>query len=121
MGKIEEQRKQELSIPKKFTPKFWEHKDQRFGVVKLIRQRVEQLKKDTAADSFQKIMLCERAIFIGLQLETMECDAEETGTFDPGVYTQMVNCFQGLLKTLGIQKQLSKTLDLKGYLGGKRA
>jgi len=116
MTKTREQRKQELVLPQKFSPQFWETADQRFGIVKEIRQRYKQLKQDAGADSFQKDMLCQRAIFIAVQLETMECIATESGKFDPGVYTQMANSLLGLLKTLGIQKQGAKANDIQAFL-----
>src|SRR4051794_7972878 len=89
-------RVQELAIPKKFTPRFWDQVDGRFAVKKKIRRLYKLLKDHAGADSMQKDLLCQRAAFMAVQLETMECIATEDGDFDPGVYTQMGNTLSGL-------------------------
>jgi hypothetical protein len=99
-------------------PKFWEEQDGRYAVAREIRSRVQRLREDAGADSFQKDVLCQRAVFIALQLESMEIAAVESGKFDPGSYTQMVNCLVGLLRSLGLERK-AKTIGLDAYLGGK--
>ncbi len=49
----------------------------------------------------------------------MEVEASQAGTFDPGVYTQMVNCLAGLLKALGLEKRAKAVGDLKSYVEGR--
>lgn len=108
--------RKEIKLPAKFQPRFWvRDTDGRCAAVKEIRERVETLKQDTQADSYQKQLICERAVFVALKLETMEIEATESGQFDMGVYTQAVNCLMGCLKALGLEKQVPKTLDLKAY------
>lgn len=99
----------EVILPTKFIPQFFNSVDGRCGVVKEIRRRYERLKRDTGITSYQQEMLCQRAIFIGIQLETMECNAAEGKSFESNVYTQMVNTLTGLLKALGLNKV--KTVD----------
>ena len=99
-----------------FVPQFWNEADGRSAIVKEIRRRVEVLKTDTGADSAQKQMLCERAVFIALQLETMECAATDNGKIDLGVYTQATNALLGLLKALGLNRSLPPVYDLKTYI-----
>ena len=93
--------------------------DRRYAIVKEIRRRYLKLKSDTNADCIQKDMLAQRAIFVGVQLETMEALAAEEGVFDPGVYTQMVNCLTGLLRALGLERQKFSGQTLEGYLKSK--
>lgn len=116
MAKTREQRTKEVSLPEKFVPQFWDAVDGRFGVVKEIRRRYEVLKQDAAAESYQKDLLCQRAIFLGVQLETLEAVAVAEGKFDAGIYTQMVNALSGLLSKLGLERQIPKAKNLKAYM-----
>lgn len=110
--------KKGLVLRRDFVPAFWNEADGRSALVKEIRRRVETLKSDTGADSAQKRMLVERAVFIGLQLETMERTATDTGKLEVGVYTQATNALLGLLKALGLSKAVKSVGDLKAYLNG---
>lgn len=104
-------------VPKSFTPRFWEGLDGRVGVAKEIRRRYELLRDDTGADrSAQRDMLCQRAVFIGIVLETMEVEAMDTGNFDAGGYVQATNGLLGILKALGLDKKVQSVTDLKSYL-----
>lgn len=109
-----------VTLPERFVPQFWDECDGRIAVVREIRRRVELLKTDTASDSYQKDILCERAIFISCQLETQERQAIEKGIFDSGRYTQMVNALVGLLRSLGLERRARKLDDLQGYIARKR-
>ena len=111
-----EQRRKEIAIPQTFVPKFLDDLDQRCGITKEIKRRYETLVEDTGADSYQQEMLCQRAIFVGVQLETMECMAAESGKFDPGIYTQMTNSLLGLLKALGLDRKIKDAASLKTYM-----
>jgi hypothetical protein len=114
---IREARKREIALSKRFKPKFWQEQDNRVAVVKEIRRRVETLKRDTGADSYQKQLLCERAIFVAIQLETMECDAlAGKGRLDAGLYCQAVNTLSGLLAKLGLERKVQQAGDLKAFL-----
>lgn len=90
------------ALPNQFVPAFYEQIDKRLAACRIIKERVETLKDHSGADSFQKELLCQRAIFIALQLETMEVNAIENGHLETGVYTQMSNALLGLLKALGL-------------------
>ena len=104
----------------RFVPRFWESEDGRSVIVKEIRRRVEELTNDTGADSYQKQLLVQRAVFILLQVETMEIEAARNGVPVDGVYGQLVNTLQGLLSKLGLNKKSPKTVDLKAYVNGSR-
>lgn len=111
------QTKKVAKVPKTFTPRFWDELDGRYGIAKEIRRRYEVLRADAGGDlSTQRDMLCQRAVFIGVCLETLETEAAETGEFDAGVYTQMSNALLGLLKALGLDRQVKKATDLRAYL-----
>lgn len=119
-------RKRELAeattLPNRFTPKFWEEQDGRVALVREIRRRVELLRQHTNADSYQKELLCERAIFLACQLETMEIDATTKGELDMGAWVQGCNALNGILKALGLEKaKLAEITDLKAYLKERKS
>jgi hypothetical protein len=111
--------KQRVTLPERFVPQFWDEADGRCALVKEIRRRYESLKVDTGTESYQKELICQRAIFITVQLETMERIAAETGRFNAGIYTQMVNTLIGLLKSLGLERK-AKKVTLRSYVEGKK-
>lgn len=107
-------------VPKTFDPKFISDLDHRHGVAKEIRRRFETLVADTGAESQQKEMLCRRAVFMGVCLETMEHEALSTGQFESiSVHTQMTNSLLGVLKALGLDRQVKNAHDLKSYIKDK--
>ncbi|WP_143543817.1 hypothetical protein [Rhodopirellula sp. MGV] len=67
-------------------------------------------------DSFQQEILARRAVFIAVQLETMEANALDGKPIDLGTYTQGVNALSGLLAKLGLKRAMRKTTDLSSYL-----
>ena len=110
------QHRKSIAIGRRFTPKFWSEVDGRFGAKKEIMRRYRQLIEDCGADSFQKKMICQRAVFLSIQLETMEREAADGERFDPGIYQQGVNALSGLLTKLGLGKKQKSPDDLKTYL-----
>ncbi len=109
------------SIPDKFVPKFFADLDSRLAIKKEITHRLHRLKSDTGCDSYQKEILAQRAVFVALQLETIEVEAAEGQKFDIGSYTQSVNCLIGLLRVLGIPKSRMQGTNLKAYLKEQRS
>ena len=108
------------TLPDKFEVKLFDEADGRLSTVKLLRRRLALLKGDTGAESYQQQLLCERAIFIATQLETLETTAAEGTAIDMGSYTQMVNCLSGLLSKLGLQKVAQQyDTDLRMYMKQK--
>jgi len=107
-------------IPKQFKPRFWEDSDRRCAVVKTIKRRYELLKQDTGADSLQKDLMCQRAAFISVVLETQEVNAAEGQDVDLGSYIQASNGLIGLLKALGLNRHQKPVGDLKSYLEEKQ-
>jgi hypothetical protein len=113
-------RRTQVTLSRTFVPSFAEQLDNRVAVVKEIRRRIKRLKAECGADSYMKELLCERAIFVALQLETMEVKAlAKEDKFDSALYCQALNTLSGLLNKLGLEKQ-TRTIDLKAYTS-KRA
>ncbi|MBB6431544.1 hypothetical protein [Algisphaera agarilytica] len=104
-----------------FKPMFWDDLDGRTGTAPNIRDRYMTLKADAGAVSRQRDILCQRAVFMCVCLETMECEAVATGKFDAGVYTQMSNALLGLLKALGLERHVKKAGGLKDYIRERQA
>ena len=105
------------ALPARFEPRFWEESDQRIARVKLTRRRYQLLKEHGNGEgSFQRDLLCQRAAFISIILETQEVNALEGGAFDVGSYVQGANALHGLLKTLGLERHMKRVGDLKTYL-----
>ena len=117
-AKVREDRRQEVIIPKEpFKLKFWDEQDGRSIAVREIRRRVEELERDCGAESYQQRSLCQRAIFIELELETMEINAHrESREIDRGIYTQAVNCLQGIYSKLGLKRQTPKAMNVKAVV-----
>lgn len=99
-----------------FKPMFWSELDGRTGIAQAIRERYETLKADAGADTVQRDLLCQRAVFMCVCLETMECEALASGKFDAGVHTQMTNALLGLLKALGLDRRVKRVGGLNNYL-----
>lgn len=112
--------RQAVTLADRFEPKFLESTDQRCKVVRLIRERIEELKKDAGIDCIQKEILAKQAVFISVQLETMQVDALEGKEFEVGRFCNLTNTLVGLLKTLGIARTTPKAVNLKTYLGDKK-
>ena len=105
------------SLPAKFVPKFWSRDaDLRSITYKAVSKKYEALKRDAGVDCIQKEMLAQRAIFLALQIETMEVQCMENGDFNAAIYTAMVNALSGLLTKLGLEPRKPKTIDVKAYL-----
>lgn len=113
---------QGLTLTKQFKPRFWEDADSRVSVVRQIRRRYELLKSHCGGEeSIQRDLLCQRATFLSVHIETLEVEAAEGSGLDVGSYVQSLNCLNGLLKTLGLDKRVKNVTDLKTYLEEKGA
>jgi hypothetical protein len=109
----------DMNLPARFVPKFLDDADGRPHVIRVLRNRLEQLKDDAGVDSYQKDLLAQRAIFIAAKLETMEVEAMTKNHIDFGSYTQATNCLLGLLKSLGLQRKAKEVMNLKSYIRSK--
>lgn len=121
MARIKDDAPKEVSISKRFVPRFWAHLDNRGGIARTIHRRYLRLKQDTGADTEQLDLICRRAVFISVQLESQEVTAALDGKFDAGKYTQMVNALTGLLRALGLKhKGKGDKMTLDGYVKSKK-
>ena len=112
--------RQLIALPNRFVPRFWEQSDMRIAVVRSIKGRYEQIKRDAGgSESVQRDLLCQRVAFFSVILETFEVRAAEGAGIDLGVYTQATNALIGLLKTLGLDKRIKSVNDLQSYLKSK--
>lgn len=112
----------DIFVSRRFAPRFWETSDSRISVVKLIRRRVELLKAHAGGEeSIQRDLLCQRAAFVSLILETAEVEAAEGKGLDMSCYVSAVNCLQGLLRALGLEKRVKSAGGLQAYLNGREA
>lgn len=122
--RAERRAKRPATLPARFEPRFLDKADKRQAVIKEIRRRLVRLTEDSGADSsYQRTLLAQEAVFVAVQLETMRTAAlEGRPGYDPGVYTQMVNCLQGLLTKLGLDRHAKQVETLADYVskGGRR-
>ncbi|MBL7146521.1 MAG: hypothetical protein ISS76_19940 [Phycisphaerae bacterium] len=109
-----------ITLPQRFVPQFWDESDGRCAMVKKIANRYAELHDDCGVDSYQKKLLCQRAVFVSIQLETMEVKAAQTGDFNAGVYGQLVNTFLGLLKSLGLERRAKTVECLSTYIKSRK-
>jgi hypothetical protein len=116
---LTKRQRKNVELPATFEARFWELADQRNGMVKKIRRRIELLKEDSGCDSYQKELLIQRAVFLASVIETMEVKAVELGQLDVGSFTQAVNALSGLLSKLGLDKKFKKKIGLNAYLEDK--
>jgi len=109
-------RRKVVELPETFAVGFWEDQDGRSIVVREIKRRVAQLSAHVGVDSEQRRILVQRAVFLDVQLESMECAAIESRQLEHGVYTSLTNALVGILRTLGIDKRAFKAGGLKEYV-----
>jgi hypothetical protein len=113
--------KDRASLPDQFEPHLLIEADGRRSVVKELRRRVKRLMEDCGATSYQQEMLCEEAVYLFAKLETMRVRELRGETVDDGVRTQMINCLQGILSKLGLEKhQQTEMTDLDLYIKSKQ-
>ncbi len=97
---------------------FWDDADYRQAKWKNIKRKYDELLANTNADSVQKRLACKRLCFLSALLESMEKEQIEKGNlagFEAGQYIAMVNSMSGLLRLVGLQKQV-KIQNLQTYL-----
>jgi hypothetical protein len=108
---------QKLVLDKQFHARTFDEADGRRSTVKAMRKLIGQLKIDANADSVQKELLCKRAAFIVLRLESMETEFAEGNEIDWSSFTQLTGCLLRLLKSLGIEKSVNhQATDLQKHL-----
>lgn len=99
-----------------FAPKFLDELDQRFAAVQELRRRYQLLVDDVGEPSEAKKCLASRAVFIASQLETMEANALEGQEMALNSYVALVNTLIGILRQLGIERQVRTAGGLNAYM-----
>ncbi len=95
-----------VTLPTRFSVRFWESADKRIWIVRTIKKRLARLCQDAGAQkSEQRNMLCQRAVFLATVLETYEVKAAEGLQIDLQNYAQMANVLLGILAKLGLERQ----------------
>lgn len=108
-----------VEVPKTFTPRLWEDADGRIAIVKKIRRLAARYKEDSGADTIMKETLCDRAAFLRVRIESYESEGAAGKAIPENVLAAMTNTLMGVLKSVGLNKQASKSLDLETYLKSK--
>lgn len=117
MSTTRSQRRKMHDLPQRFEPLFWNEVDGRLSLKKKVRRRYEQIKRESGSTSIQRDLLCQRAAFLSITIETLECTATETGQFDAGVYVQASNALMGLLQKLGLDSKVKQqATNLRAYV-----
>jgi hypothetical protein len=111
------QKRLDLALSKQFNPRFLEDADSRISVVRTIRKNVQRMMQDAGGhESYQKEILCKRAVFIATLLESLEVRALEGEALDWGSYVQACNGLCGLLGKLGLSRAVKKAGGLQEYI-----
>jgi hypothetical protein len=109
-----------ISLLKQFHPRFLEDADTRLHVVRIMRKQVARFMDEAGGhESVQRELLCKHAAFMHIRLESMETEALEGKLLDWGEFTQALNCFVGLLRSLGLERRTKQVGDFQSYIAGK--
>ncbi len=90
--------------------------DNRFAVVKTMKQRLKQLIEDADITSIQSEWLAARAVFIVGYLESLEVDALDGKQIDWTKYLQATRSLTDVLNKLGLDKVLKSAQRLENYV-----
>ena len=90
--------------------------DQRCKSVKLLRQRLEQLKEDANCESVQEEWLAARAVFLLAYLESMEIEHLEGEQINFQRYLGATKTLSDVLNKLGLKKEVRGVERLENYI-----
>lgn len=109
----------------KFEPGWLGSVDRRTSMYMALRARLSELHTDLGGAenlSVQRHMICERVVFIEMQVRDMETRAlNGDREVDFGRYGFLSNVLTGLLKTLGLDRQTKPIQSLQDYIASKEA
>ncbi len=93
-------------VPSTFTPRFWEkHADSRSLVTRRVLARRKEYEEAVQCDSPQVESIIQRIAFLEIVLETMEVEAQESGTFDINKFTTATNTLMVCLRAIGLERK----------------
>jgi hypothetical protein len=90
--------------------------DSRFAVVKAMRRRLEELKRDAGVDTVSKEWLAARAVFLVGYLESQELDALEGKQIDWRQYLMATRSLTDVLNRLGLEREAKSAQRLNEYI-----
>lgn len=108
------------ALPGRWEPRFLENANGQIGPIRQLKKRFRQLVQDSDAVSYQKQMLCSRAVFLCTLCETYERLAIENGKFDHQQYLQTVNALVSVCKSLGLERARKQATRLESYINAKK-
>jgi hypothetical protein len=104
-----------------FKPHNIEDLDGRFEGGKQVKQRYRQFRKESGSDSLAQDLLCRRAAFLSVFVESLEVEALTGHKFHSGNLFQAAKTLFAILKVLGIKDTtaLPQKTRLQQYLESK--
>ena len=90
--------------------------DSRFAVVKAMRRRLEELKRDAGVDTVSKEWLAGRAVFLVGYLESQELDALEGKQIEWRQYLMATRSLSDVLSKLGLDREVKSAQRLSEYI-----
>lgn len=111
-----------LLMKKKFHARTFEEVDGRRTTVKTLRRTLDRLLKEGSANNIQKELLCKRAAFMAMRLESMEAEAADGKDIDMGIHVALSNALKGLLNVIFAKKSMvaKGAVTLDEYLKRKK-
>jgi hypothetical protein len=104
-----------------FKPHNIEDLDGRFDGGKQVKQRYRQFKRESGSTSLARDLLCRRAAFLSVMVESLEVEALTGKKFHSGNLLQAGKTLFAILKSLGLENTAAKPLGgLRKYLADKQ-
>lgn len=108
-------------LPDSYSPDWIEKLDGRTAIAQAVRARLQALATDAGGElSYQRYSLCKRAVWMEALVEQREAAIARGEVVDEGKLTQAVNTLMGLLKALGLERQVKPANTLQGALATLR-
>ena len=107
----------------KFVPGWLGECDKRSRLYQSLAARLEELHTDLGGTdnlSVQQRMLTERAVFLEMQLRSIETQSLDGAPIDANKYGFLVNALSGVLQRLGLDRVARPSQTLQEYIEGSR-
>ena len=109
------------SIPERYSPDFMERLDKRTVLGRSVLERyhavIADLGGDDALTTIKRSMV-RRFTWFEVMLEGMECRLASGEEIDIGSWTQLCNTWQGLARTLGLERRQRPVRRLRDVMQG---
>lgn len=108
-------------VPILYHPQVMEKLDGRYSFTRKMNRIYKLLKKQSKAESIAKDLLCRRAAFLAVQVETLECQALRSAEpVDERKIVYSTNALVAILRRLGFEDRSLPKKDLSTYIGALR-